>query len=135
MKHICYLTLVLLLQQSCTKQENSIPIIDNENLIIGTWVNSQYTDTSYTVTRSTDFVEDQDGFTLKSDGTFIQRANSGWCGTPPISYANYPGTWTKFPDNKLFIETEFWGGVTSYEMEILDVNNEKMIYRLIYNYK
>ena len=118
---------------SCTKQETSLSIIDSENLIIGTWVNSQYSDTGYTATRSVDFVTEHDGFTLNGDGTFIQRANSGWCGTPPISYANYPGTWTKFPDNKLFIETEFWGGVTSYEMEILEVNNEKIVYKLIYN--
>ena len=60
----------------------------------------------------------------------MQRANSGWCGTPPISYTNYPGNWTQFPDNTYFIETEFWGGITSFGFEVISVNENQMIYRI-----
>lgn len=114
----------------CSKNEDDKPIINQNDLIIGTWVNAQYNDSVYILTRSTELLDDKDGLTFNSDGTLIQRANSGWCGTPPISYTNYTGSWTQFPDNRYFIETEFWGGITSFEIEIIAIDEDKMIYNI-----
>jgi len=124
-------TLFLIL--GCAKNHDEVFIENAQLPFVGTWINSQFTDTTYTITRSSEFVETSDGFKIKSDGTFIQRAYSGWCGTPPISYSNYNGTWTKFPDNTLFIETEYWGGVTSFKIEILEVTRDKMVYKILYD--
>ncbi len=129
MKQIFLPLIALMLFIGCTKHDDKTAINSTEEYV-GTWVNSQFNDSVYTVTRSNSFVDNKDGFMINADGTFVQRINSGMCATPPIVYANYPGKWTLFPDNTLFIETEYWGGVTSFKFEIIEVNEEKMVYKL-----
>lgn len=65
--------------------------------VCGTWTYSGYEQrgpnqylTVYT--RTTAFTN-QAGLQFSGSGQFVERANSGWCGTPPISYADYTGRW------------------------------------------
>ena len=50
----------------------------------------------------------------------------GWCGTPPISYGNYDGTWKIEDDSKLTITYEYWGGTMEEEWAISNLSTDKM---------
>ena len=39
--------------------------------------------------------DDEYGITFKPNGVVIEHANSGFCGTPPVVYVNYTGTWSQ----------------------------------------
>ena len=75
------------------------------------------------------------GFIIEKDGTFIERANSGWCGTPPISYRSYYGTWKEISEDILEINVEYWGGITTYKIQILSVNDSELKINYIYDYE
>ena len=80
----------------------------------------------------TDFDSDNAGIKFNSDKTFIERANSGWCGTPPISYTNYDGTWNAINENTFEINVAYWGGTTNYKIEIVELNDTELKIKRIY---
>jgi len=106
-----YLLLILLISVSwsCSKDEIEI---DGNNLLIGLWNYSDYKDNSAVFTRSSEFA-DNHCYKFNSNGTLVERKNSGWCGTPPISYADYEGTWSLQNDTIITIKVDYWGGVTT----------------------
>lgn len=75
------------------------------------------------------------GFIIESDGTFIHRQNSGWCGTPPIAYKNYNGTWNELSKDTLEIISDFWGGKDTFKIEILFVTESELKINYIYRYE
>jgi hypothetical protein len=103
---------------SCTKEQIKI---DPDNLLIGVWVFSEYKDDITIFKRDQEFT-DNDCFKFNSDGTLIERKNSGWCGTPPISYANYDGTWSIVNDTLIQVKVGYWGGTTSYKLDIESIS-------------
>jgi hypothetical protein len=110
--YIIFLSLIL---SSCSKKDEMKDYSDSQ--LIGTWSYS-FTQNDLTVyTRTPDFIE-SDGIKFKADGTLIQRKNSGDCGTPPISYANYKGTWSKINDTIIEIKAGYWGGTTTSRLDI-----------------
>jgi hypothetical protein len=99
--------------------------------IFGYWANPVYTDTSVTYTR-TSFLPDNDyGFLIQERNKFVEHKNIGSCGTPPIVYGIYEGTWTMAEDT-LKINVGFWGGTTSYTWLILNVDNKSLSIKQIY---
>ena len=111
---------------ACEKNtENSAPSNDH---LIGSWFNPQYNDSIVTYERSEGLVENDFGFSFNEDNTFIERKNAGWCGTPPISYADYDGTWTK-KDSIIEINVGYWGGTSDYtwKMVLVDETTLKII--------
>ena len=122
-------TLISILLISCKKDEI---YIDGNNPLLGTWNVSGYEDNNTTVyDRSTAFV-DQYGYEFRTDGTVIERKNAGWCGTPPITYADYTGTWKYINDTLVQIEIGYWGGMTTYQLDIESVDAEHL--KAIYVY-
>jgi hypothetical protein len=103
---------------SCTKEQIKI---DPDNLLIGVWVFSEYKDDITIFKRDQEFT-DNDCLKFNSDGTLIERKNSGWCGTPPISYANYDGTWSIVNDTLVQVKVGYWGGTTSYKLDIESIS-------------
>lgn len=53
----------------------------------------------------------------------IDNSNSGFCGTPPITYAKYEGKWEMF-DNIVEYKCDFWGGQKIIKFEIISVDKE-----------
>jgi hypothetical protein len=72
------------------------------------------------------------GFIIRADGGFVERKNAGWCGTPPISYANFQGHWSALTDTLLDITVGYWGGSMSYQMQIIRVNEEELHIRYLF---
>jgi len=105
---------------SCTKDKIEI---DPDNLILGIWNYSEYNDDSQVYIRSNGFT-DGPAYQFNSDGTLMERKNSGWCGTPPVTYADYPGKWTIVNDTLIQVEAGYWGGTATYNLDIESVNGE-----------
>jgi hypothetical protein len=65
---------------SCTKEQIKT---DPDNLLIGIRVFYEYKNDVSIFLRDHEFI-DNNCLKFNSDGTLIERKNSGWCGTPPI---------------------------------------------------
>ncbi len=133
MKKIVFLMLLGLLI-SCEKEVMELDALLGENVgIVGTWIEEGYQgDTAY-FNRSGELDKLKYGFTLKEDGSFIERKNSGFCGTPPISYANYDGTWEAVSDSLLSITVGYWGGMMTYQMRIVSMKGQGLAIKYLYS--
>ncbi len=114
--------------QSSDQKDNNQTLND----IYGTWVRINIKDGVSVFKKSQELDENRPGFAILPDGRFIERKNSGWCGTPPISYANYKGKWKKLSENLLEITCGYWGGTMSYRMEIISMSTDKLAISLKY---
>jgi len=128
MKTLAISILFLVALVSCRKLEDPIGAGNPE--LISSWIDPQYSDTTITYTRAGNLIENQYGITFESDNKLIQRQNSGWCGTPPISTADYPGTW-KMNDSIVNFTVGYWGGTADFTWEIVNLNKQKLVVSVI----
>ncbi|MBS4057584.1 MAG: hypothetical protein KGZ82_09745 [Bacteroidales bacterium] len=119
MKHMFTLLLLMLLAAACRKSDNIVS--DKNNYLLGCWVGPVYADSLVTFTRAQTLPDDGYGIVFQSDQQFIERKNAGWCGTPPITYANYTGNWT-LTDSIVDISVPYWGGSADYRWKLLSVD-------------
>jgi hypothetical protein len=113
---------------SCQKLADQVATGNPE--LIGSWIDPQYTDTLITYTRAENLVENQYGITFEANDKLIQRQNSGWCGTPPISTADYEGTW-HCNDSVINFIVGYWGGTADFTWKIITLNNRKLVVSVI----
>jgi len=137
MKKLCLLAACILLI-SCEKELASPEDLGKNASIIGTWVEVPEINTppgEYIIQleRREDLDEHHYGFVIAGDGTFVERKNAGWCGTPPITYGNFEGTWTAISDSLLDIVVDYWGGVMTYQMRIVEVDHDMLSIRYFYS--
>ncbi|MFN8240779.1 MAG: hypothetical protein U0X39_08520 [Bacteroidales bacterium] len=128
-KHIL-LILLAVFTVSCQKEKITI---DPDNLLLGTWQYSDYSGDMSVYTRNESFDKDKPGYTFKPDGTLVERKNSGFCGTPPITYADYDGTWVPESDSVILVNVGYWGGQMTYRLKIADINEHSLYVRHIYS--
>jgi hypothetical protein len=107
---------------SCTKDKIEI---DPGNPLIGIWNYSDYYNNAQVYARSREFSDNQ-GFKFNTDGTLLERKNSGWCGTPPITYSDYSGKWAIINDTLIRIDVGYWGGSMTYNLDIESVNSDSL---------
>ncbi|MFB0907310.1 MAG: hypothetical protein QMB03_03345 [Spirosomataceae bacterium] len=109
----------------------SLSNLEGQGNLIGIWEYESYeqiSDTTYAqVYRKVNRIAgDQPGITFKQNGAFISKQNSGWCGTPPISYDSFDGTFSVASKNLLNINSTYWGGKMNYKAEVLELNNRRL---------
>ena len=75
------------------------------------------------------------GFIIERNGEFVERKNSSWCGTPPIARDNFNGHWKEISENLLEITVDFWGGVDTFNIEIVSVNDSELKIKYVYDYE
>ncbi|MFZ4546784.1 MAG: hypothetical protein ACOYN4_05090 [Bacteroidales bacterium] len=111
-----------LLLLSCKKDEH--PIHQVNTGLTGIWVDPQYTDTLVAFARASSLAQNEYAMCFNADNTCIERKNNGWCGTPPITTADYSGNWTG-NDSIVHISVGYWGGTVEYIWKVvsLDYNN------------
>lgn len=110
---------------ACDKEEL---IIDGDNLLLGTWVSPTYDNNKVTYSRSSSLEDDDYGIIFHADGSLVMRENAGWCGTPPISYANYEGTWNIQGDLiKATIRYQWMPEDSEYSWQLVSVNKDKLV--------
>ena len=124
MKTIALALLFSLALVSCQKLID--PVETGNAGLIGNWTDPQYTDTIITYTRVNNLVENQYGIAFKESNKLVERQNSGWCGTPPITTADYDGTWTG-NDSIVNITVGFWGGTIDRTWRIITLTNQKLV--------
>ncbi|MBU1010582.1 MAG: hypothetical protein KKD74_10630 [Bacteroidetes bacterium] len=133
MKHMFTLLLLLLLAAACRKSDSIVS--DKNNYLLGCWVGPVYADSLVTFTRAQTLPDDGYGIVFQSDQQFIERKNAGWCGTPPITYANYTGNWT-LTDSIVDISVPYWGGSADYRWKLLSVDGHTLrIYTIAAEYQ
>ena len=113
---------------SCELNEKQSP--ETADLVVGTWIDPVYTDSSLSYKRSSSLIENQYGLSIHAAHTVLERKNSGWCGTPPISYADFDGTWNR-TDSIMDVSVDFWGGTAEYTWKVLKVDENELIVEVI----
>jgi hypothetical protein len=122
MKKTIVIISLLFIIGGCSKENMDL---NPDNLLIGVWNFSEFRDNTYIYTRSNDFV-DGPCYKFNSDGTLTERKNSGFCGTPPISYADYTGSWSMINDTLINVTSGYWGGTMTYMLDIELLNSESL---------
>jgi len=126
MKVTYYFILLLFSIFFLTSCENDIDLKSDEaELIIGHWISPVYIDTLVQYTRAEGLNENDYGISFNPGNSLVERQNAGWCGTPPISFANYNGTWSK-TGNVIDITVDFWGGKANHKWKVI-ANDQKTL--------
>jgi hypothetical protein len=126
MKAMHYFILLLFSIVLLTSCENDIDLKSDEaELIIGHWISPVYIDTLVQYTRAEGLNENDYGISFNPGNSLVERQNAGWCGTPPISFANYNGTWSKTGDI-IDITVDFWGGKANHKWKVI-ANDQKTL--------
>ena len=121
--YFIFLLFSIVLLTSC---ENDIDLKSDEaELIIGHWISPVYTDTLVQYTRAEGLNDNDYGISFNPGNSLVERQNAGWCGTPPISFANYNGTWSKTGDI-IDITVDFWGGKANHKWKVI-ANDKKTL--------
>ena len=131
MNRLVFLFLVILLA-SCEQDLLEADALGENAGIVGTWIENGYQGDTTLLKRAGDLDELKYGFIIKDDGTFVERKNSGWCATPPISYANFEGTWEAVSDSLLDITVAYWGGMMTYQIRIVSVDAGDLAIKYLY---
>lgn len=131
MKRLAFLV-VMVLMISCEKDLMVMEALGSNVEIIGTWVEIEYKGDTLFLQRFGDFDKEKYGFSIHGDGTFTEHKNAGWCGTPPISYDSFDGTWKAVSDSLLDITVAYWGGMMTYQMRIVSLDAEELAIRYLY---
>jgi len=116
--------LLPLLLLSCKKDDHPIHPVNTS--LIGIWVDPQYTDTLITYKRANSLVQNEYGICFNPDNTCIERKNNGWCGTPPITTADYSGNWT-WNDSIVDISVGYWGGTVEYTWKVVSLDYKNLV--------
>lgn len=132
MKRLAFL-LIMILLVSCSKEFLMMDALGENEGIVGTWIDNGYKGDTLNLYRAGELDSQNYGFTINDDGTFIERKNAGWCGTPPIAYDNFEGTWEVVSDSLLDITVAYWGGMMTYQIRIVSVNNKELSIRYLYD--
>jgi len=131
MKKIIFL-LVVALMVSCEKELMEADALGENAGIVGTWIERDYVDDVLNLDRADKLDPSKYGFTINDDGTFIEHKNSGWCGTPPIAYGSFDGAWEAKSDSLLEVTVGYWGGIMTYQIRIVSLDNENLSIRYLY---
>jgi len=131
MKRLAFL-IAMVLMVSCEKNVMELDALGSNASIVGTWVENEYRGDTLFLQRNGAFDKEKYGFTISDDGTFIEHKNAGWCGTPPITYDSFDGTWEAVSDSLIDITVAFWGGMMTYQIRIVSLDAEELAIRYLY---
>ncbi|MBA6153815.1 hypothetical protein [Gelidibacter maritimus] len=88
-----FLFLFIIVNIGCDNDNESLKI-DESNMLIGYWINPVYTDPVTTFERANRFKDAAYGVAFLTENISVERS-SGWCGTPPLVFADFQGKWKK----------------------------------------
>ncbi|GAB1857324.1 hypothetical protein MHTCC0001_21600 [Flavobacteriaceae bacterium MHTCC 0001] len=98
-------------------------IVDTSNLLIGSWNAPEYTDDKVVFTKTAKPTSEAYSITFEKNGDFVERS-SGWCGTPPLVFSDYKGTWELTEDVIAITQDHF---PTNYAWRILSLTDTELI--------
>lgn len=128
-KYLILFSAIAVLFSQCTPEEVPENTPTNDT-IIGCWINQIHEDNTVTYERATALEDNAPGFCFNEDGTLVVRKNVGFCGTPPITYGDYDGTWT-LEDSILTMNVDGWNGYVESSWELISVNEESLVLKYV----
>jgi hypothetical protein len=120
MKKICFLLLSIVFFACENNQEIGV---DQDNLLLGTWVEPLYDNESITFKRAAILPTEAYAIEFKKDGTFIEKT-AGWCGTPPLTFSNYIGT---FQIDETLIKITTTTFPLNYQWRIISLTENELL--------
>jgi hypothetical protein len=122
-KH-CLLGFVIVLSLlACSKEKEQTDI--NYGDLIGYWSNPSYSDSVITYNKLQALPANDYCISFHPDHKCIEQKNSSWCGTPPVEYAIYEGSWNR-NDSLLYITVGYWGGLVDMTWKIVSVGQNHL---------
>jgi hypothetical protein len=131
MKIIIKSLLIILVIISSMSCKDSIVGL-NQHDFVGVWIQKKSISDTLIFERSKKLSDDLPGYFFSLDEKVVERKNAGWCGTPPITYANYEGEWKLINNSYLQINVGFWGGTTIYGLELISCSNKTLVLKRFY---
>lgn len=115
-----FLFLFISINIGCDNDSDSIRI-DESDLLIGYWINPVYSDSGTTFERANRFKKDSYGVAFLTKNISLERS-SGWCGTPPLIFADFQGKWQKKDSRVIITIDNGMAGVMDnhYKIKTLD---------------
>lgn len=105
---------------------------NNSDDILGYWVVEKWdSDGTVTYRKVRIIPADSPGLEFIAGGELQDKKNSGWCGTPPISYGFFKGNWEISEKNILSLKSRYWGGSESSRFKIIELTKKEMVLELI----
>jgi hypothetical protein len=77
----------------CDTDVESLQINESDKLV-GHWIKPVANDTELKLDRANTLKKDAYGISFLTESNCIERS-SGWCGTPPLIFADFQGTWKR----------------------------------------
>ena len=118
MKHALLITFLALLF-SCEHKFLDTEMLGENADIIGTWIENGTEGDLFLFERGDVLDPTKYGFTIKDDGTFIERKNAERDLAASVSFDNFDGSWEALSDSLLEITVGYWGGAMTYQMRIV----------------
>jgi hypothetical protein len=101
--------------------------------LIGSWVYSHQENDMVFYKKKNHPGKHKPGIEFKNDGKIINRKNGSWCGTGPVKYTDYEGTWEKRTDSTVTLIYQYNGQMCQEEWQVSSLKKGKMaIKRLSY---
>lgn len=136
MKSKITLFVLVLIIFSCNKSNDEIghAYLPPDHPLIGYWIGSEMEEDIYVYTKAEEFVQDTYGLAFFSDSRYLENKNAGFCGTPPVVYKIFDGTWEQLSDSLYDIHVGYWGGTIRYQVEITSLTHEVLKCRINYDF-
>lgn len=119
----------VLMLAACTSTSEPDPGPRPQGSLVGVWVFEDETDDGAKIyTRAAALSGDRTGYEFGSHGGLKVRT-PGWCGTPPLTWANLDGLWEEVDPGLLEIRHAWRGSPREYQLEIISVGARRLTCR------
>ena len=127
MKTIMRTVLFLLIFTSigCEKDNETITINESDKLI-GHWINPISNDSELKLTRANSLKDNEYGISFLEKSNCIERS-SGWCGTPPLTFFDFHGNWTRNDSDLIITIDSGINGMEDIKWKIITLNDKNLI--------
>ena len=123
LKTVLFLLLVTTI--ACEDNNETIPI-NESNKLLGHWINPVYTGSELQLSRASSLKTDQYGLSFIERAQCVER-RSGWCGTPPLSFMDFKGTWTRTDSVLIITIDNGLSGTQNIKWVIKTLDNKTLI--------
>lgn len=114
---------------ACTSTSEPDPGAESHGSLVGVWVFEDETDDGAKVyTRAAALSGERSGYEFGLHGGLKVRT-AGWCGTPPLTWANLDGLWDEVDPGLLKIRHAWRGAPRQFELEIISVSARRLTCR------
>ena len=124
------LLLLIVTHIGCDTSDDAIPINESDKLL-GHWINPVANGSETQFERAKSLKSDAYGISFLIENNFIERS-SGWCGTPPLIFADFQGAWEK-DDSMITITIDNgMNGLENVNWKIKSLDDKQLVIERIY---